>query len=217
MTLRSHTVQLEIASRLELIDVVQTLLARLALFVGFDEEAIHYISVAVRESVSNAIRHGNRFDERKRVDVAFSLTEDGIEICVRDEGAGFDPKTLRNPLAQENLLRADGRGVFFMRSFMDEVRFSFVEPRGTTVTLVKKLVELSVDLNIQLAGEAARCGADFVFTGDDYSSGQAPFMSPDTFRELLYPGLKRVVKGFHDHGMPVSRCCELQARGSATS
>jgi len=139
MTLRSHTVQLEIASRLELIDVVQTLLARLALFVGFDEEAIHYISVAVRESVSNAIRHGNRFDERKRVDVAFSLTEDGIEICVRDEGAGFDPKTLRNPLAQENLLRADGRGVFFMRSFMDEVRFSFVEPRGTTVTLVKKL------------------------------------------------------------------------------
>ena len=69
--------------------------------------------------------------------------------------------------------------------------------------LVSKLVEMSVDLNIELAGEAARCGADFVFTGDDYSSGQAPFMSPDTFRELLYPGLKRVVKGFHDKGMPV--------------
>lgn len=69
--------------------------------------------------------------------------------------------------------------------------------------LVSKLVEMSVDLNIELAGEAARCGADFVFTGDDYSSGQAPFMSPDTFRELLFPGLKRVVKGFHDKGMPV--------------
>ncbi|MEI7901086.1 MAG: uroporphyrinogen decarboxylase family protein, partial [bacterium] len=69
--------------------------------------------------------------------------------------------------------------------------------------LVAKLVEMSVDLNIRLAGEAARCGADFVFTGDDYSSGQAPFMSPDTFRELLYPGLKRVSKGFHDHGLPV--------------
>ena len=69
--------------------------------------------------------------------------------------------------------------------------------------LVAKLVELSVDLNIQLAGEAARHGADFVFTGDDYASCQAPFMSPGTFRELLYPGLKRVVKGFHDHGLPV--------------
>ncbi len=68
--------------------------------------------------------------------------------------------------------------------------------------LVAKLVEMSVDLNIQLAGEAARHGADFVFTGDDYSSGRAPFIAPDAFRELLYPGLKRVVKGFHDHGLP---------------
>jgi serine/threonine-protein kinase RsbW len=139
MTFISHTVQLEIASRLELIDVVQTLLARLALFVGFDDEAIHYISVAVRESVSNAIRHGNRFDATKRVGVAFRLADEGIEICVRDEGEGFDLGALRNPLAQENLLRADGRGVFFMRSFMDEVSFSFLKPRGTEVTLVKKL------------------------------------------------------------------------------
>jgi uroporphyrinogen decarboxylase len=69
--------------------------------------------------------------------------------------------------------------------------------------LVARLVEMSVDLNIRLAGEAARCGADFLFTGDDYSSGQAPFIAPGTFRELLYPGLKRVVKGFHDHGLPV--------------
>ncbi len=69
--------------------------------------------------------------------------------------------------------------------------------------LVAKLVGMSVDLNIQLAREAARYGADFVFTGDDYSSGQAPFMSPETFRDLLYPGLKRVVRGFHDAGLPV--------------
>jgi uroporphyrinogen decarboxylase len=69
--------------------------------------------------------------------------------------------------------------------------------------LVRSLAELSVDLNVQLAREAARFGADFVFTGDDYSSGLAPFMSPETFRELLHPGLKRVVKGFHDCGLPV--------------
>ena len=69
--------------------------------------------------------------------------------------------------------------------------------------LVARLVAMSVELNIRLAAEAARCGADFVFTGDDYASGQAPFMSPETFRELLYPGLKRVVAGFHAQGLPV--------------
>lgn len=69
--------------------------------------------------------------------------------------------------------------------------------------LVQALVEMSVDLNIHLAAEAARIGADFVFTGDDYSSGQAPFMSPAVFEELMFPGLKRVVKGFHDQGLPI--------------
>ncbi len=69
--------------------------------------------------------------------------------------------------------------------------------------LVARLVAMSVELNLELAAEAARFGADFVFTGDDYASAQAPFMSPDMFRELLYPGLKRVVAGFHEHGLPV--------------
>ena len=69
--------------------------------------------------------------------------------------------------------------------------------------LVRNLVDMSVDLNIELAKEVARHGADFVFTGDDYSSGQAPFMSPDVFRDLMYPGLKKVVKGFHDQGLPM--------------
>jgi uroporphyrinogen decarboxylase len=72
-----------------------------------------------------------------------------------------------------------------------------------TPDLVRQLVEMSVDLNIHLAREAGRLGADFVFTGDDYSSGQAPFMSPKVFEELMFPGLKRVVKGFHEHGLPV--------------
>lgn len=73
----------------------------------------------------------------------------------------------------------------------------------TEPELVRDLVELSVDLNIELAKEAARHGADFVFTGDDYSSSDAPFMAPDTFRDLMYPGLKRVFKGFRDQGLPI--------------
>jgi serine/threonine-protein kinase RsbW len=139
MTLQSQTIQLEIASRLELIDVVQGALARLARLVGFDEDATHFISVAVRESLTNAMRHGNHLDESRRVGITFRLAEGVLEVCVHDEGIGFDPAALRNPLDDENLLRADGRGVFFMRSFMDEVRFSFSPTRGTSVTMVKRL------------------------------------------------------------------------------
>ena len=139
MTLQPHTVRLEIGSRIEMIDVVQVLLARLALTSGFDDDTAHYICVAVRESVSNAIRHGNRFDPDKRVAVTIELDGGAITISVCDQGEGFDPSTLRDPRAEENLLRADGRGVFFMRSFMDEVTFAFPEPRGTVVTMVKRL------------------------------------------------------------------------------
>jgi uroporphyrinogen decarboxylase len=67
--------------------------------------------------------------------------------------------------------------------------------------LVRGLVDLSVDLNIEFAKECARLGADFVFTGDDYASTGGPMMSPNTFRELLYPGLKRVFAGFKEQGL----------------
>ncbi len=69
--------------------------------------------------------------------------------------------------------------------------------------LVRGLVELSVEVNLAMAKEVARCGADFVFTGDDYASAERPFMSPKAFREFLFPGLKRVVAGFHDAGLPI--------------
>ncbi len=139
MTGHPQTITLEIASRLELIDVIQAALGRLAASIGFDSDAAHYMSVAVRESAINAIRHGNGFDPAKRVQIAFVTTSDAIEIRVSDQGSGFDPLDIRNPLADENLLRADGRGVFFMRSFMDEVTFSFPLGGGTIVTMLKRL------------------------------------------------------------------------------
>ena len=69
--------------------------------------------------------------------------------------------------------------------------------------LIKGLVDMSVKINIELAREAARLGADFVFTGDDYASTEALFISPAMFEEYLYPGLKEVVAGFHAAGLPV--------------
>ncbi len=120
-----------------MLEVVQTVLSHLSGLAGFDEDAAHYLSVAVRESVVNAMKHGNKLEETKRVRVAFTLSPDALEIEVQDEGPGFDPGLVADPLAPENLLKADGRGIFFMRSFMDEVGYSFPSGGGTLVHMRK--------------------------------------------------------------------------------
>jgi serine/threonine-protein kinase RsbW len=135
----SQTVKLDIASRFDMLEMVQTILTHLSGLVGFDDEATHYMSVAVRESVVNAIKHGNHGDERKRVGLVFTLNPRTLEVRVRDEGGGFDPGGVPNPTAPENLLKACGRGIFFMRSFMDDVSYTFPPGGGTVVTMLKKL------------------------------------------------------------------------------
>jgi len=135
----ARTVRLDIASRIELLDTVQVTLVHLAGLAGFDDEACHYMSVAVRESVVNAIKDGNKLDEARRVAIEFLLGDKVVEIHVQDQGEGFDPKSVPDPVAEENLLKAYGRGIFFMRSFMDEVRFAFPDGGGTRVTMVKRL------------------------------------------------------------------------------
>jgi serine/threonine-protein kinase RsbW len=97
------------------------------------------MNVAVRESVVNAIKHGNREDETKRVALEFILHPKALEVQVLDQGVGFDPSVVPDPVAEENLLKADGRGIFFMRSFMDEVSYSFPVKGGTLVKMVKKV------------------------------------------------------------------------------
>ena len=133
-----RTVKLDIASRYEMVDMVQTVLARLAEMAGFDEETSHYTSVAVRESVVNAIKHGNKGDEGKRVTLVMSVHPEALEVRVQDQGTGFDPSSVPDPRAEENLLKADGRGIFFMRQFMDEVTYSFPPRGGTVVRMTKR-------------------------------------------------------------------------------
>ncbi len=133
-----RTVKLDIASRFEMLDMVQTVLSSLSILLGFDEESTHYMSVAVRESVVNAIKHGNGLDESKRVMLEFTLLPDGLEVNVRDQGRGFDPRSVPSCLTEENLLKPAGRGIFFMKSFMDEVSYSFPPRGGTLVRMVKR-------------------------------------------------------------------------------
>jgi serine/threonine-protein kinase RsbW len=99
----------------------------------------------VRESVINAIKHGNREHPGKLVTVEFTFrpTEDPTELVVRvvDEGEGFDPEAVANPLDPENILKSSGRGIFFMRSFMDDVQLQRAPDGGMEVRMVKKLAE----------------------------------------------------------------------------
>jgi serine/threonine-protein kinase RsbW len=135
----TRTVRLDIASRIEMLEMVQVVIGHISQSLGFDEDAAHYMSVAMRESAVNAMKHGNKLDETKRVLIEFVMAPGVIEIHVQDQGAGFDPASVPNPVAEENLLKAYGRGIFFMRSFMDEVSFSFPPGGGTRVSMIKRL------------------------------------------------------------------------------
>jgi serine/threonine-protein kinase RsbW len=143
MLKRGGTVRLQIQSNFDLLDSVQVVSDRMAQLAGLDEDAIHWIGVAVRESVINAIKHGNREDLRKLVTVEFTFAPviDPRELIVRvvDEGEGFDPQAVGDPLAPENILKSSGRGIFFMRSFMDDVTLRRASEGGMEVRMVKKL------------------------------------------------------------------------------
>ena len=132
-------VHIDIQSSFEMVDLVQVVFESLSEQVGFDNDAAHWMSVAIRESVTNAVRHGNKMNPDKRVVVRFEYDEPDFRVTVEDEGEGFDPAEIPDPLAEENLLRASGRGIFFMKNFMDEVKYHFEPNRGTQVQMVKRV------------------------------------------------------------------------------
>jgi serine/threonine-protein kinase RsbW len=143
MLTRGGTVRLQIHSNFEMLDFVQVVSDRMGQLAGLDEDAVHWIGVAVRESVINAIKHGNRGDYGKIVTVEFVVapSKDPSELVVRvlDQGEGFDPEEVADPLAPENILKSSGRGIFFMRNFMDDVTLKRAAEGGMEVRMVKKL------------------------------------------------------------------------------
>jgi serine/threonine-protein kinase RsbW len=143
MLTRGGTVRLQIHSNFEMLDFVQVVSDRMGQLAGLNEDAIHWIGVAVRESVINAIKHGNREDYGKIVTVEFAVAPSTApsELVVRvlDQGEGFDPQEVADPLAPENILKSSGRGIFFMRNFMDDVTLKRAAEGGMEVRMVKKL------------------------------------------------------------------------------
>ena len=136
---------LAIGSRFENIELVQVVLRDCLVRLGMEEDARQWVDLAVREALANAIKHGNEQNPAKQVHVDFVYEGEELAIRVEDEGAGFDPSHLVDPMAPENLLRPNGRGIHFMKSFMDGIQYSSGPGGGTTVTLRKKITGSKAD------------------------------------------------------------------------
>ena len=136
--------RISMRSLFDMLDFVQIVSDRVGQMAGLDEDSLHWVGVAIRESVINAIKHGNRLDEsqaghrRVRVRAARRPARAGRSASAT-KGEGFDPEEVADPLAPENMLKSSGRGIFFMRSFMDDVVLRRRPEGGMECRLVKSL------------------------------------------------------------------------------
>lgn len=129
--------KISISSKIESIDKAVQEAVSFAGETGVAEEAIFGIDMAVREVVTNAVKHGNKFDEKKRVEITFMDSDEGFEVTVRDFGEGFEVDDVPDPTNPENLMKASGRGILFMNTFMDRVEWLNHEEGGMLVKMIK--------------------------------------------------------------------------------
>ena len=136
----SRTVEQVLDSTLESVDQAERVALDLARESGFGEEDLDRIGMSVRECVVNAVVHGNRYNANKKVQLSILRTPRQFTVRIADQGEGFDPAALPDPVAGDNLLRQSGRGIFLMKTFMDDVQVRRLQPAGTEVILTKNLV-----------------------------------------------------------------------------
>jgi serine/threonine-protein kinase RsbW len=132
------TAELSLPSRIETVAAAAAAVAEFINRSGVSEDAAFGIDMAVREAVTNAVVHGNSRDEAKRVEIVLKSSPEAVEISVHDQGPGFNPNEVPDPTEEENILKTSGRGIFFMRSFMDEVDWFLPPEGGTTVRMLKR-------------------------------------------------------------------------------
>jgi len=144
MAMTEQRVSYTLDSSLETIDSAEARATRIATDLGFDEDEVLQISMAVREGAVNAVLHGNGYAPDKKVTLAFEHIGDNLVITICDQGKGMDLSKIPNPLAPENLLKTSGRGIFLMRSFMDVVEIR-PSQTGTELKLIKHVHGATAD------------------------------------------------------------------------
>jgi len=134
--LQAHLI---LASRFENIEVAERALLDLCAQAGCGGEDEYWLVTALREALANAIRHGNKQDPSRKIRIDLGIEDRVVRIRVEDEGQGFDPSAIPDPTEPQNLLRPSGRGIFYMRQFMNRVDFDRASHGGTAVTMVREL------------------------------------------------------------------------------
>ncbi|MBL8178332.1 MAG: ATP-binding protein [Bryobacterales bacterium] len=126
-------------SELKSVDTAEAVVVELAQQMGFDEDELHRIGIAMREAMVNAVVHGNKYSGVKKVRMKVWSGGESLKVVVTDEGSGFEISRVPDPLAKENLLKESGRGILLMQAFVDEFQVRRLQPVGTEVTMVKYL------------------------------------------------------------------------------
>ena len=138
-----ESVLLEISSTFDMLKLVDAVSEQFGHMAGLDEDSVHWLAVAVREAVVNGIKHGNAGDNRKRVRVEYTIasgdSRPSVVVRVRDEGPGFTVESLADPLAPENVSETSGRGLFLIRTFMDDVQVRPAADGGCEVVMAKAI------------------------------------------------------------------------------
>jgi serine/threonine-protein kinase RsbW len=137
--IRTRRLNLTLESRVESAELAESRIVEFSERAGYGERQCGEIGLAVREAVINAVLHGNRCDMNKKVVLTAELRGPELVICVRDEGEGFDPDRLADPLVPDNLLHESGRGFFLVKTCMDDVVVRKAANNGAELTMIKYL------------------------------------------------------------------------------
>ena len=132
-----ETIRETLDSSLDSVDKAEEIAVREAGTFGLDEDTASQFGMAVRECMVNAVVHGNRYNEHKKVHFLLERSESKLTITIGDEGSGFDLASLPDPLAPENLLRQSGRGLLLIRAFTDDFDLHPRPGGGTEVVLTR--------------------------------------------------------------------------------
>jgi serine/threonine-protein kinase RsbW len=136
---RHELIRMRFISEVLFIDIAQDVVQKILENHHVQEDERFWVCLAVREAVINAVKHGNNFDARKFVDFVVDIHDEQLRIEVVDEGAGFNIDDVPDPLSEDNILKPSGRGIFYIRSFMDNVDYENARPLGTRLVMFKKL------------------------------------------------------------------------------
>ncbi len=135
---KENIIEISIPSEPDKIHFVEAETEKLAKELGFDEDTCDNLSIAVTEVVANAITHGNKKDKTKKVFIKYVFSDKVLKIHIRDEGRGFKPENIANPLEPENIYKESGRGIFIVNTLMDDVKYLF-DQNGSEIILIKKI------------------------------------------------------------------------------